>query len=460
MVSMVVLARLLTPADFGIIAMASLAVGLIDVLLDLGVNIALIQNSKADDDDYNTAWSLRLIQACLAGLLIILMAPIASEYYNNPNVTDVLRVMAVSVIIAGLENIGIVTFQKNMEFGLDFKFFFFKRVVGFLITLFAAFLLHSYWAMVLGSLAGRVAGVLLSYGMHPFRPRFSLIRLKHIWSFSQWVLVKNIGSYFDNRLDQLFVGRITNAATTGTYTVAGEIAALPSTELLAPLGRVLFPAFIQQKNDPVAFARIVSISIGVQGLVAIPACIGLALVSHDAVFVLLGAQWVAAAPIIQIMAITNLCFALIHTGGYALLAIGKIKILAFVTWLQAILFLITAVLLVHSIDAIGLATIRMAALAFGSVILIGIVIFKIPTLSIKAFFYPLIRPAIATILMTLLINSIHPSLGDMPHILRLVSEIAAGSLAYSVCIISFWLFAGRPEGAESYLLRNIKQRFG
>ena len=219
---MVVLARLLTPADFGIIAMASLAVGLIDVLLDLGVNIALIQNSKADDDDYNTAWSLRLIQACLAGLLIILMAPIASEYYNNPNVTDVLRVMAVSVIIAGLENIGIVTFQKNMEFGLDFKFFFFKRVVGFLITLFAAFLLHSYWAMVLGSLAGRVAGVLLSYGMHPFRPRFSLIRLKHIWSFSQWVLVKNIGSYFDNRLDQLFVGRITNAATTGTYTVAGE----------------------------------------------------------------------------------------------------------------------------------------------------------------------------------------------------------------------------------------------
>jgi O-antigen/teichoic acid export membrane protein len=124
MVSMIILARLLTPADFGIIAMASVVVGLIDVLLDLGVNIALIQNTEASQEDYDTAWTLRLIQAGFAGLVIFICAPLAANYYHNLLITDVLRIMACSVVIAGMENIGIVTFQKNMEFGNDFKFFF------------------------------------------------------------------------------------------------------------------------------------------------------------------------------------------------------------------------------------------------------------------------------------------------------------------------------------------------
>lgn len=182
-VSMVILARLLVPADFGIIVMASLVVGLVDVILDIGVITALIHNKNVDDEDYNTAWTLRFIQSCLVGFIIYFGAPYAADFYNNILVVDVLRVMALSVIIGGLENIGIVSFQKNMEFGKDFKFFFYKRITGFFITIIFAYILVSYWAMVIGALSSRIIGALLSYHMHPYRPKFQLSRLSAIWSF-------------------------------------------------------------------------------------------------------------------------------------------------------------------------------------------------------------------------------------------------------------------------------------
>ncbi len=455
LISMVVLARLLTPADFGIIAMASVVVGLIDVLLDLGVNIALIHNHEADREDYDTAWTLRLCQAALVSIVIFFGAPLAADYYNNPLVTDVLRVMAFSVLIGGLENIGIVAFQKNMEFGKDFQFFFYKRVAGFAVTLIAAFLLHTYWAMVIGALSGRIVGVLLSYKMHPHRPRFSFSRLRHIWSFSQWVLVRNIGAYLDSSTDKLIVGGRTDAGIIGAYAVAGEIAAMPTTELLAPLGRVLFPAFVQKRDDPQAFARSVSTAIGVQALVAIPACVGLALVANDAVHVLLGAKWGQAVPLIQIMVFTNLLFALVHSGGYALLALGKVKMLAAVTWLQAVLFLGAAIALFPQSGAVELATMRLVAVVAGSLVLIGIVLTQIEALSPRAFFMPLLRPLLASGGMALLLIQLHPLLAGLAPLVRLLAEIASGGLAYVGGITIMWLLAHRPEGAEAYLLKNI-----
>lgn len=143
LLSTLILARILTPADFGIIAMASVLVGLVDVLLDLGVNMALIQNRNADDDDYNTAWTIRLIQATAVTIIIFLLAPLAADYYRDPRVCDVTRLMALGMFIGGFENIGIVNFQKNMDFSRDFRFFFIRRLAGFLVTVTLAIQLES-----------------------------------------------------------------------------------------------------------------------------------------------------------------------------------------------------------------------------------------------------------------------------------------------------------------------------
>ncbi len=460
LISVIILARLLVPEDFGIVVMASVIVGLIDILLDLGVNTALIQNKDTDDDDFSTAWTLRLIQSILAGIIIFISAPWVADYYNNLLVIDVLRVMAFSVIIAGLENIGVVSFQKNMEFGKDFKFFFCKRISGFIITLIVAFILQSYWAMVIGALVGRIVGVLLSYKMHEFRPHLQLKKFSSIWSFSKWVLLRNIGSYLDNQSDKLLIGHRNDAGTLGAYSVAKDVAAMPTSELLAPLGRVLFPAFVQKRDNEEVFVSSISTAIGVQVLIAFPACVGLSLVAEDAVPILLGANWGEAVPFIQTLAFINLLFSLSHSSGYALLAIGKIKLLAAVTWLQAILFLSTVIWFFPQSDAMAIIMIRLCVVGIGTIAVISITLVQIRGFGASDYFLPLIRPLLATFIMAFVLINIHPELASMAVAIRLILEILIGCLAYVGSIIFLWLIIGRPEGAESYLLKNFLYKFG
>lgn len=457
--STIVLARLLVPADFGVIVMASVVAGLVDVLIDLGVSVALIHNNKADRDDFNTAWTIRLIQSCLAGIIIYFSAPIAADYYNNLLVIDVLHVMALSVVIAGFENIGVITFQKNMEFGKDFKFFFYKRFSGFVITMIAAFLLQSYWAMVIGALAGRIIGVLLSYQMHPHRPQIKFTNFSGIWSISKWVLLGNIGRYLDNHTDKILIGSRTDAGMLGVYSVAKDISAMPTTEILAPLGRVLFPTFVLKRDQPEIFVRSISLAVGVQALFAVPACIGLALVANDATLVLLGPNWLQAVPFIQIMAFTNLLIALAHSGGYALLATGAVKLLAIVTWLQAIFFLGAAILLFPTSEPIEIAEIRVLVVAIGSVILIGITLTQIKALKMNAYLLPMCRPLIASGGMALLLIQSHAELMNLSPIIRLAIEVVMGCLIYIIGIALLWVIQGRPKGAEEYLFKIILEKF-
>ena len=158
--STLILARLLVPADFGIVAMASLVVTLIDTLLDLGVNAALVQNRNAGREDFDAAWTLRLIQSlCATALIGIVGAPLAADYFADSRVTPVLWVMALTILVSGAENIGIVAFQKNMEFGREFRFTFLRRLAGFLVTIGLAFWLRSYWAMIFGALFGRLTKI-------------------------------------------------------------------------------------------------------------------------------------------------------------------------------------------------------------------------------------------------------------------------------------------------------------
>lgn len=459
LISMVILARLLVPADFGIIVMASLVVGLIDVLLDIGVSTALIHNQKADDDDYNTAWTLRLIQSCLTAVIIFVSAPLVAVFFDNPLVVDVLRVMALSVLIAGFENIGVVTFQKNMEFGKDFKFFFYKRFIGFVVTLALAAVWHNYWAMVIGALSLRLSGVILSYRMHPHRPRFSLSRTTEIWSFSKWVLLRNIISYLDAQADKFLVGHRADEKVLGTYSVAQDVSAMPTTELLMPLGRVLFPAFAQKRDDRVAFARSLSTAIGIMSLVAMPACVGLVLTAQDAVLILLGANWIAAAPLIQIMAISNLIFSLTYSISYALLATGKVRILAFIAGLQMICFLTLALIFFPQSEVAEIAAIRVFAVCVGAVFTITIVITLTDNFSIKDYFLPIFRPLTATACMAAILIQLHAGLTEFTPVVRILIEVAVGCITYAAGIGLLWLLQGRPEGAEAYLIKNFAHKF-
>lgn len=450
-VSTLILARLLAPADFGVVAMASLVVGLVDVLLSLGVNVALIRNHNATPAHYNTAWTLRLAQSALAAAIVFVAAPAAALYFNDPRVIPVLRFMSLSMLLVGLENIGIITFQKEMRFGLDFRFVFLKRVVAFIATILAAWLLRSYWALVIGTLAGRSFGVLLSYRMHPMRPRFSLEKLKEIFSVSQWMLVNSIASYVNRNLDKILLGRRATATIVGGYTLADEISAMPSTEVLAPLNRVLFPAFVAAKNDLAELKRLYLLAQGVQSLLGISAGVGLALVAHEAVLALLGEKWLFVVPFVQVLALANVVEAITTSGRYVLLTMGKIRSAALVNWLQVALFAAGALLILPDGDAFQLASIRVVTVLAEFLVSLWLLMQTLSNVGVPDIIRTVLRPLLATGVMALAVSSIGQAIQLAP-VAELIVKIATGMASFPAAILLLWWVAGKPSGAESYLL--------
>ncbi len=453
LVSTLILARLLMPEDFGIIAMASLAIAFADVLLDLGVNVALIQNRDATQAHYNTAWTLRLAQTSIATLALLMAAPWAAAYFGDPRVAPVLQVLAFTLLLSGFENIGIVAFHKHMQFGAEFRFLFLRRITGFLVTITAAWLLRSYWALVIGALSGRVAGVGLSYWLHPMRPRLSIEKFGEIFAVSQWMLVRSIGAYLHNNLHKMLVGRWTSTATMGAYSLADEISMMPSGELLAPLNRVLFPAFADARDNPGELKRLFLLAQGVQTLVAMPAAAGLALVADELVRLMLGDKWLAVVPFIQVLALVNIAGSITTSGGYVLLVLGRIRDSVLNLWFQVALFATLALTLFSGSEALQIAWLRLYIGVGGIGLAIWLLLRALPILRLREVVRSTVRPLLGTGGMIAVLTYALSNL-EMPLLLVLAIKVLLGAATYVAVVAVLWWIAGRPQGAETYLLEK------
>ena len=455
-ISTLILARLLVPEDFGIVAMASLAIGFADVMLDLGVNIALIQNRNATQAHFDTAWTIRLIQTSIATLAVIAAAPFAASYFNDARVQPVLYVLSLTLLISGLENIGVVAFQKEMQFGAEFRFIFLRRISGFLATILAAWVLRSFWALVIGTLVGRVVGVALSYTMHPMRPRLTFEKFRDIFSVSQWMLARSIGGYLQNNLHRMLVGRWTPVATMGAYTLADEISAMPTGELLAPLNRVLFPAFAAAKHNPLELKRLFLLAQSLQTLIAVPAAVGLAIIADDAVRLLLGEKWLMAVPFLQVLSLVNIGQALTTSSTYVLIVLDKVRNSVISAWLLIILFGALAVTVFAGAEALHIAWLRLIVGAFGGITLsFWLLVRALPVVRYRDIIGTSVRPLAGAAGMAAVVSLVSPYI-QMPLGVAVAAKILLGAATYVALTMAMWRIVGKPEGSETYLLGKAR----
>ena len=454
LISTVILARILVPADFGIIATASIVIALADVLLEMGVYMVLMQTKNPTPAHYDTAWTIRFIQTLIMTVVVLLAAPLAADYFNNPALTPVIRILAFTFLLEGLENIWIITLQKDQQYTRDFRFMFSKRFAGFIITVAGAIIYESYWALVAGTLGGRLTGVILSYVMDRRRPHFSLEKFREIFTLSQWVWVRSVASFFQGRLHQIVVASRESSAVMGTYSLAGQISAMPTTELLAPLNRVLFPAFVKVKDNLAELKRVFLLAQSVQALVGIPAGVGLTLVANEAVTLLLGAKWLPAVPLVETLALMGCFTSITASGFYVLSTLGKFKIIAAYAWIQVAIFALLAYLIFPQAGAQEVAELRLALAGVG---LISFTLFlrrELPGLRVTEMLDSVARPAIGAIAMALTVRAIAPYL-TLSLLPSLALKVTIGGLAYAAVVLLAWQLSGKRKGAESYLIEKF-----
>jgi lipopolysaccharide exporter len=456
LVSTAALARLLTPADFGVIAMAGLVAGLLDTAAYAGIDLALIKSTSQSREHYDSAWTIGVLQGFVLAALLALAAPVAASYYGEPRVTIVIACLAVKSIIDGFGNIGVVAFRKELDFAKEFRFQLYVKLLNLAVLVGAAFLLRNYLAIVLGMVCGSIIGVAVSYAMHPYRPRFSTARIRELWSFSNWLLVSRVGTFLGRRADEFILARAAGALALGQYHVATEIATMPTTEFVMPVRRALFPSLSQVQDDPQRFEEAVLASFGGLAIVCFAMGIGLMAVADEAVPIILGPQWMAAVPLVRWLALYGAVSAVASVLEVPIWVRGRTHVSAVQAWLELV---IVAPLIIFAVRAYGIEGAAVARFAVSMLMLpvMLVVASRICSVPLRRLLAALWRPVVSGALMALALAA------PMPYPAMLVAALAVkvvlGGVVYVGALLVLWVIAGKPPGPERDLLQHARSRF-
>lgn len=444
--SIAILARLLTQEDFGLVAMSVAVTGLTLALFQLGIDFAVIRERELTEQFLHTAWTLRLVQAGLAALVVALLAPIAPIYFSDPRITVILWVGAVTLFLQGLENIGIVLYRRDLDFRSDFTFNVVSRIGGTAITITLAYLLRSYWALVLGTLGVAVLRVGLSYAMHAFRPRWSLADVERIWSFSKWMVVNAVMDYLRNQGDRFVLGGLTTAGNLGLYTVSREIGEMPAAEIAMPVSRTLMPAFATLVGEPRRLEAGVVRSLAAISAATAPLCFGLAAVAHEVVAVFLGSNWSDAAPLVAVTCFSGAVIPVFSVLGNVLIVAGYERQLAGAHVVQTTVILVSVAVGYQFggvfYAAIGILLGQLLAVGGFGTVAVGLL-----GLRAWAVLGAVLRPVLCACGMYAALVWLPLDWHEAVWV-RLVEKCVLGGLIFTSGLLLSWVLVGRPDGLE------------
>ncbi len=456
LVSTAILARLLMPEDFGIVAMATVIVGLFDVFTFLGVDLALIRNREAERAHYDTAWTIGLIQKAGIALILVIASPLAGLYFDEPRVVPAIWVLALAGVIGGLGNIGVVDFRKELNFARDFQLGVLRKGLGFFVIVGLAFWLRSYWALILGTLFRSIIGVVLTYAMHPYRPRFSLEKFRDIWSFSQWLLFFHVGRFLTGKIDRFVIGAFGNTAALGVYHVADYATTSFTNELVVPMGRAAFPSYARLTHAPSELAASYRQTLAFIALLCIPAGLGISAVAGDLVTVLLTDKFAQSVPVVEWLGLFGAAAGLTFSAFPLILAAGSVKRYAQLTWGHLIVLSAVFVIVMGARDITQIAMVRalIGTLYVGAVFLL---VTRILPLGFAGLVAAVIRPVLAGAVMFAIIKVMDTQDLGAP-IVALTIKVIAGAAIYGLTLIALWFVSGRPDGPERTVLAIVTRK--
>jgi O-antigen/teichoic acid export membrane protein len=332
----IVLARLLAPGDFGVMGIALLSHAMLEMASNTGFFPALVQRKGDIRGFLNTAWTIEVIRGALTGSALFLSAGYIATFFGAPHAEPIIQVVGIVFVLHGLRNIGMVYLRRELELHREFIFRFSQTLANTLVAIPLAFLLDSVWALAFGYLAEGLTGLLLSYVIHPFRPRpgLDLAKARELFRFGRWAAFTNIGLFVGTQMDRAFVGKLLGPAALGLYQVGGRTALLLASELAETIIRVSFPTYakLQEQLHLLRQAALRTLDIGLS--VTLPMSVCIAVLAPELVKLLLGDAWLGAIPAVRVLAFAAVTRFVISTGGVPFQGMGQPGITARVTMLS------------------------------------------------------------------------------------------------------------------------------
>ena len=331
-----ILARLLSPMDFGLVALAGAFARAIDAMATLGIQDVMLREKHPDEAYYSTGFTLGLIRTGIAALVIAAAAYPVGRFFGDSRLSIILLILGPLLVLESCENVGALDFRRHFRFDRDFILFVVPRVAAVVVTIATAVFTHSYWALVLGIVVQRTARVALSYAMHPFRPRLTLVDWRRLLGLSSWIWGTSVAGFCRERSDSFIVGRLMNTSAVGLFSAALEVALLPISEFVEPVGRTLYAGLSaihhSGRGSPDTLAKAMAATL----CIVLPAGVGISLVAAPLIRVTLGPAWVSGVPLVAIVGPFAAFSVITNIGTLGVMAIGNPKITTFTTAAMAV----------------------------------------------------------------------------------------------------------------------------
>jgi O-antigen/teichoic acid export membrane protein len=456
--STVILARVLAPEDFGLVAICLVLIGFAETIGREAQNLAVIRNQNLDREFMDSAWTLAIIVAFVLGAGIFAAAPLVAHYFNEPRAELLIQILSLRVFLMGFENIGVALYIKDFEFSKTFSYAILEKLVPAVITITLALWMRNYWALVVGAVLGHAIAICISFVAHAYRPKLCFTKIREVWSFSSWVLLEKLAIFGTTRIDYFFIPAFGKATEIGHYHVGTELARMPTGELFSVLDRALFPAYARLIDQPKELANAFINVLSVAAVICLPVSIGFSLVARDTTLLLYGAQWIPMIPIVEVISIASGVAALITVATLTLQAIGKSRISATITGLQLVLLFVVLLSFSKNFDStMDIANVRLlTTLALLPIALLCVQ--RILSVSFaetaKAFW----RPLAAVSAMAYVLLFVFPSDMDLPVAARLAFRSLVGAVVFAGTLLLLWWIVRKPPGPERALMRVIEGR--
>lgn len=323
---LIVLARLLSPRDFGLMGVALLTLSATRQFTKIGLNAALIQQKEKNVNEYlDTTWSLETGRALLIFGVLFISAPYIAGFFDEPNSTNLIRVLGVAPIFYGLRNPGVVYFEKNLSYHKEFVLESTGAVVQFVVAVSYALWSPTVWALVFGSIARPATRCVLSYVLHDYRPwpSFDFEVARELIDYGKWITGSSIVMYIYSQGDDAFVGWFLSATALGFYQYAYRITDKPPSDVSGVISKITFPMFSELQNDTDKLRNALIETSRLTAFVVFPITFGIALVAPSFVPVVLGEEWTPMIRTMQILALYGLMHGITRNFGGLWKALGR-----------------------------------------------------------------------------------------------------------------------------------------
>jgi O-antigen/teichoic acid export membrane protein len=327
-VQLSVLARILTPVDFGIVAIGTFFTTLGNTVFALGLAPALVQKEGEIKDYLDTAWSANLLISLVASVLLLAISPVIVKlFFNEPDALLPTLALISVVAISGLNNIGIVLFMKKIEMKRIFFYHVLPKIIGVIVAIIVSFMLKNYWGLVVGIIVEYISRVILSYLLIPRKPSLKIERKKlaELYSFGGWLQLKNIVGWASHNVDVAIVGSVVSTAMLGFYNRATSLAKLPESQINKIINVISFPLFASLKGNDDQLYKAVKYNNDFVLLLLGPVLLITQLYSVELVNLLLGDGWQQLAPAFKYLVIALSIKAYVFSFTPLLRALGLSK---------------------------------------------------------------------------------------------------------------------------------------